>query len=222
MRKIIAVMSMSLLITTATTFASPTTEFEQGATSLELGGTLNSRVSGKGKISPNVPGESGYKVGITTGLSNNLAIQYKQGMFKSQESTILGITTFAQAKPNDFNLLYKVNSNLTFIAGYENTKISYGKAVTAASKSALHFGFTGTHKLDDKATLFATILSGKDVMLKEVGVSYALSKDTTFNVSYAERNVKKVDLDIPAIPALKGKIDYTMKGISCLFSFKLK
>ncbi len=220
MRKIIAAMSLSLLITTSA-FASPTTEFQQGALSLEIGSTLNSNVSGKGKISPDVPGKSGYKAGITAGLSNNLAVQYKQGMFKSEDSTILGMTTFAQSKPKDFNLLYKVNPNLTFIAGYENTEISYGKFVTAASKSALHFGFTGTHKLNDKATLFATLLGGKDVSLRELGVSYALSKDTTFNVSYAERKVKSVDLAIPAHPMLNGKVDYTMKGISCLFAFKL-
>lgn len=220
MRKIIAAMSVSLIITT-TAFASPTTEFEHGSTTLEIGSTLNSRVSGEGKISPDVPGKSGYKVGITTGLSKNLAVQYKQGMFKSEESTILTMTTYAQAKPKDFNLLYKVNSNLTFIAGYEDTTISYGKFVAPASKSSLHFGFTGTHKLDNKTTLFATLLGGKDVSLREVGVSYALSKDTTFNVSYAERKVKNVDLGIPAYPILNGKVDYTMKGISCLFAFKL-
>lgn len=220
MRKITAVMSMSLIITT-TAFASPTTEFEQGAASLEIGSTLNSNVSGKGKISPNVPGKSGYKVGITAGLSKNLALQYKQGMFKSQDSTILTMTTYAQSEPKDFNLLYKVNPNLTFIAGYENTKISYGKFVASASKSALHFGLTGTHKLNDKTTLFATLLAGKDVSLKELGVSYALSKDTTFNISYAERKVNSVDLSIPAHPILNGKVDYTMKGISCLFAFKL-
>lgn len=224
MRKILAIMSTVFVITTATAFASPTTDFQQGAVSLEIGSTLNSKVTGRGSVSADVTGKSGFKIGVTAGLSDNLAIQYKQGMFKSEDSTISIMHTYAQAEPQDLNLLYKVNPNLTFIAGYEKTKISYGKYVADASKSSLHFGVTGTHKLTDKATIFATLMAGKDSSLKELGVSYALSKETTFNLSYAERKINNVDLQVPAFPGfpgIKGKEDYTMKGISCLFAFKL-
>lgn len=58
--------------------------------------------------------------------------------------------------------------------------------------------------------LFATLLTGKDVSLREISVSYKLSKETTFNVSYAERNVNNVDLQVPI-----------KKGIPCLAAFKL-
>lgn len=220
MHKLIAVLTTGLIMTTATTFASPTTEFEKGAINLEIGSTLNSKVSGRGKISADVTGKSGYKAVLTAALNNQWALQYKQGMFTSKNSTISVLNTYAEAAPQDFNLLYKVNPNLTFIAGYEHSKISYGNYVADASKSALHFGLTGTHKLNNKTTLFATILGGEDVSLKELGIHYQLSKTSAFNVSYAERKVDNVDLKVPLLH-VNDKENYTMKGITCLFAFKL-
>jgi hypothetical protein len=46
-----------------------------------------------------------------------------------------------------------------------------------------------------------------------------MSESTSFNLSYAERKVENVDLKV--VPVINGKEDYTMKGISCLFDFKL-
>lgn len=232
MRKLIALFTLTtgLLMTANTVWASPTAEFEKGAMSVEIGSTLDSKVSGRGKASADVVGEFGFKATATAGINDRFAVQLKHGMFKSERTTIpvpipippytVSMTTYAKAEPSDLNVLYKVNPNLTFITGYEYTKISYGDFVSSASKSALHFGFTGTHKLNDDYTLFATLLGGKDVSLKEFGVSYKMSKSTTFNVSYAERKVKNVDLKVPAA-YINGKENYTMKGISCLFAFKL-
>jgi predicted porin len=221
MHKRIAVLTLTtgLFLATNIVSASPTTEFEKGSVSVEIGSTLDSKVSGQGRISAEVTGESGFKAAVTTGLNDHLALQLKHGFFKSEESNILSMTTYAKAEPSDLNLIYKVTPNLSFITGYEHTKISYGKFVSDASKSALHFGMTGTHKLNDNYTLFATLLEGKDVSLKEIGVSYQISKSTTFNLSYAERKVENVDLKVG--PAISGKENYTMKGISCLFAFKL-
>ncbi len=222
MRKLIALFTLTtgLFMTTSIVYASPVTEFEKGALSVEIGSTLDSKVSGRGKISADVVGDSGFKATATAGVNDRFAVQLKHGMFKSKKTTILSMTTYAKAEPSDFNFLYKVNPNLTFITGYEYTKISYGDFVSSASKSALHFGVTGTHKLNDDYTLFATLIGGKDVSLKEIGVSYKMSKSTTFNVSYAERKVKNVDLKVPAAH-INGKENYTMKGISCLITFKL-
>ncbi|MCC5463893.1 hypothetical protein [Pelosinus baikalensis] len=226
MRKLIALFTLitGLFMTTSIVYASPVTEFEKGAISVEIGSTLDSKVSGRGKVSADVVGDFGFKATATAGVNDRFAVQLKHGMFKSERTTIpvgpISMTSYAKAEPSDFNFLYKVNPNLTFITGYEYTKISYGDFVSSASKSALHFGFTGTHKLNDNYTLFATLLGGKDVSLKEIGVSYKMSKSTTFNVSYAERKVKDVDLKVPGAH-ITGKENYTMKGISCLFAFKL-
>lgn len=224
MRKLIAAMTMGLMMTATTSFASPVADFEKGALNLEIGSTLNSKVNGKGKVAADADGKSGFKAVVTTGLSDRFALQYKQGMFKSEDSTItsggLTMTTYAKANLRDLNLLYKIDSNLTFLIGYEDDKISYGKYVNSASHSVLHFGLNATHKLTDKATLFATIVRGKDVSLNEIGVSYQMKPSAAFNISYADRRIKNMDLIVP-LAGISGKEDYKMTGITCLLDFKL-
>lgn len=228
MYKILAALTMGLILTGTTVFASPAAEFEKGAVVLEVGSTLNSKVKGRGFMNLDANGESGYKYSITTGISDKFALQYKQGNFKSEQKTVTigggSLTTYAKAQPMDINLLYKVNPNLVLITGYEHNKISYGQYVASDSSSAFHIGLSGTHKLDDKATLFATVLTGKDVSLKEAGVSYKLSAVSAVTVSYAERKMKDMDLKISPAPGLTlptQKADYTMTGITFMYGVKL-
>lgn len=225
MRKlIVSLLILGVMLLGGTAFASPTTDFEKGKIVFEIGSTANSKVHGEGGVKADTTGKSGFKYAVTSGLGNNWAIQFKQGMFRSVDSPVPlkagTVVTYAEAKPIDVNLLYKVNPNLTLIAGYEHDKISYGMYASDSAKSAVHFGATGTHKLSSKDTLFATLLGGHDVSLKEIGVSHALSKNTSFNLSYAERKMKNVSLQAPIIH-LDDKVDYTMTGITCVFAFKL-
>ncbi|WP_371367310.1 hypothetical protein SRRS_13150 [Sporomusa rhizae] len=225
MRKIVAALSMGLILTGATVYASPAAEFERGAVVLEVGGAFNSKVKGQGYMNLDADGDSGYKYSVTAGLSDKFALQYKHGDFKSVYKTVtvpsLGsLTTYAEAEPTDIQLLYKINPNLVLTTGYEHTKISYGRFVESATRSAFHIGLTGTHKIDDKTTLFATILTGKDVDFKEAGVSYKLSPRSAFTVSYAERKVKDMDLKIARVPQTS-KVDYTMTGITCMFATRI-
>ena len=219
MRKIIAALTMGLVLTGASVSASPAAVFEQGAIVVELGGTLNPKVKGQGDVTLEAKGESGYKFSVTTGLSDKFALQYRQGFCKSEEKTFGPMTTYAESKPVDFNLLYKVNPHLMLIAGYEHTKIAYGDFIAPKSHSGFHIGLTGSHKLDDKATLFATLVSGKDASLKEAGIIYKLSGVSTFTVAYTERKANDVDLKILTYPATK--TDYTMSGITCMFGTRL-
>lgn len=225
MRKTVAALSMGLILASATAYASPAAEFEKGAVVLEAGGAFNSKVKGEGYMKTDVDGDSGYKYSVTAGLSDKFAFQFKQGDFKSIEKTVAipnvgSLTTYAEAKPTDFNLLYKVNPSLMLITGYEHTKISYGRFVESATRSAFHIGLTGTHKIDDKTTLFATILTGNNVGLREAGVSYKLSEKSSFTVSYAERKANNMDLKIAGVPKTN-KVDYTMIGITCMFATKI-
>lgn len=223
MRNIIAVISMGLILTGVPALASPTAEFKQGAIVLEFGSTLHSRVLGQGYMEVGADGDSGYKYSVTAGLSDKFALQFKDGYCRTESKTALvdgrSLRTYAKSEPSDLNLLYKVNPNLVLIAGYEHTKVSYGKYIAPASRSTFHLGVTGIHKLDDKATLFATMVRGSGASLNEAGISYALSDASTFTVSYAKRKVKDVDLQILNLPTHKE--DYTMKGITCMFGTRL-
>jgi predicted porin len=211
---------LTFVLLSGTAFASPSVDFNKGAFILEAGSTLNAKVSGNGRHSINADGKSGYIYAITAGLGHNLALQFKQGKFQSANASLMGITTYAQAEPTDVNLLYKVNPQLTFISGYEHDNIYYGQAVAAASKSAFHFGLTGTHNLSRTTSLFATYLAGNGVSLSEVGVSYKLSANSTLSVSYAERKFENMAFNIPAY-AYSDQVNYTMNGITCVMAVKL-
>lgn len=220
MRKIVAALSMGLILTGATVYASPAAEFEKGAVVLEIGGAFDSKVKGQGYMKLDADGDSGYKYSVTAGLSDKFALQYKHGDFKSVNKTVGLLTTYAEAEPTDIHLLYKINPNLVLTTGYEHTTISYGQFVESATRSTFHIGLTGTHKIDDKTTLFATMLTGKDVEFKEAGVSYKLSPRSAFTVSYAERKIKDMDLKIAGVPQTN-KVDYTMTGITCMLATKI-
>ena len=224
MRKIIAALTMGLVLTATPVLASPTAVFEPGAIILELGSTLNSKVKGQGSFNVEADGKFGYKYSVIAGLSDKFALQYKQGYFRSETKTIAvpgkgSLTTYAKSEPMDINLLYKVNPTISLLAGYEHSKISYGNYVAAASHSTFHVGVTAAHKLDDRATLFATAVKGSGASLNEAGISYKLSGASAFTVSYAERKVKDVDLKILTAPTQKA--DYTMTGITCMFGTRL-
>lgn len=230
MRKLAASLTLGLVLSTATAFASPSAQFEDGAVVWEIGSAANSEVSGKGFANLEVDGKSGFKSNLTVGLNDRFAFQYRYGQFKSENATVgvtigaavVPMTTYAADKLHDFNLLYKVSPNLSLIAGYEYDKVTYGKYVEDASKGVLHAGIVATYPVNDKATLFTTLVGGKDVSLIEAGVSYKMSQDTALNVCYAKRKVNDMDITIPTLlGTIKSKADYTMTGITCMVAFKL-
>ncbi|EGO65900.1 hypothetical protein [Acetonema longum] len=228
MRKLAASLTLGLVLSTATTFASPSAQFEEGAVVLEVGSALGSEVSGKGFANLEVDGKSGFKSNLTVGLNDRFAFQYRYGQFKSKDATvevswggtISPLTTYAADKLQDFNLLYKITPNLNLVAGYEYDKVTYGKYVQDASKSVLHAGIAANYPVSDKASLFATLVGGKDVSLIEAGVSYKMSDITALNVCYAERKVNDMDVKIPDA-GINSAADYTMTGVTFMLAFKM-
>lgn len=225
MRKLAASLTLGLVLSTATTFASPSAQFEEGAVVLEIGSALGSKVSGKGFANLEVDGKSGFKSNLTIGLNDRLAFQYRYGQFKSEEATVETaygpLTTYAADKLQDFNLLYKITPNLNLIAGYEYDKVTYGEYVQDASKSVPHAGIAANYPVSEKASLFATLVGGKDVSLVEAGVSYKMSDVTALNVCYAERKVNDMDVKISSPAAVNSKADYTMTGVTFMLAFKM-
>jgi len=221
MKKLLATSIFSLLFSISAASASPAPEFSQGSIHLEVGGSINSKVVGESPLAMvEVAGKSGIITGITLGLNNRLALQYDYGFFKSEDSTILGMKTFAESTLKTFHVLYKLNSDLTLMVGSQNNQFSYGNYIAPATKSALHFGFTGTHKLRENAVLFATTFGGSDVLLKELGISYKLPKANSLSISYVERKVKNVAVDLLFAP-VNSHAEYTMSGIVVRYGCKI-
>lgn len=228
MKKKIAAAVLGLLMAGVTAaYASPVTDFEKGHVTVEFGSTLNSTFNGSREVTGEADGKSGFKYGVTAGLGDDWAIQFKGGKFKSEVfsaySASLGdsVTTYGKSTHQEFNLIRRISPNVSAVAGWVQNKFSYGNTVAPATIASIHAGVMADQKLNEKATLFAAVLGGKDVLFWEAGVSYKIAKDAHFNVSYGEREFKNVDLNVPAYSLYK-KEDYKLKGITCLFSVDFK
>ncbi|WP_312562585.1 hypothetical protein [Anaerospora sp.] len=232
MKKKIAAAVFGLLMAGITAvYASPVTDFEKGHVTVEFGSTLNSTFNGSGEVTGEAGGKSGFKYGVTAGLGDDWAIQFKGGKFKSEDFTgksqsYPGVTvnTYGKSTHQEFNLIRRISPNVSAVAGWVQNKFSYSNTVEPATIASFHVGFMADQKLSEKATLFAAVLGGKDVLFWEAGVSYKIAKDAHFNVSYGERKFKNVDLgvEIPPVISLHAKEDYKLKGITCLFSVDFK
>ncbi len=228
MKKKIAAAVFGLLMAGVTAvYASPVTDFEKGHVTVEFGSTLNSTFNGSGEVTGEAGGKSGFKYGVTAGLGDDWAIQFKGGKFKSEVfsaySASIGapVTTYGKSTHEEFNLIRRISPNVSAVVGWVQNEFSYGILVAPATISSFHAGFMADKKLNEKSTAFAAVLSGKDVLFWEAGVSYQIAKDAHFNVSYGEREFKNVDLNVPAHSLYK-KEDYKLKGITCLFSVDFK
>jgi len=226
-KKIIAAVLGVLMAGATAAYASPVTDFEKGDITVEFGSTLNSTFHGSGEVEGEAGGKSGFKYGVTAGLGDDWAIQFKGGKFKSEDfsaySTSLHTTvnTYGKSTHQEFNLIRRLSPNVAAVAGWVQNKFSYSNTVEPATIASVHAGLIANQKLDEKSTLFAAVFGGKDVLFWEAGISYQIAKDTHFNVSYGERQFKNVDLDVPAY-SLHKKEDYKLKGITCLFSVDFK
>ena len=67
--------------------------------------------------------------------------------------------------------------------------------------------------------LFGTYLKGKDVSLSEIGIKYDLTKNSVVTVSYIEREVNDMDVDID-LYNLHTKADYKLSGLSLMYGLK--
>ena len=234
-RKIVALaMALGIVLGGTVAFASPVNDFNKGALEIEFGSTLNSSVSGKGQLSPSADGKEGFKYGLAYGLGKDLALQFKGGKFWSEDATvdlpvdgfgIISRTTYAKSDIRELNLVYKINDNISAAVGYVENIISYGLSTVRKEKpSALHAGLIAHQKLDRKLTGFTGVMAGKDVLFWEAGLGYKVAKDTNLNIAYGERKFKDVPIvvDLTPLPPFNDTLDYKMKGITFMFSHKLK
>lgn len=217
MKKIVAA-TLGLVFAGTVAFASPSIDYTPGAVTAEFGGTIDSTFSGK-ITGISAAAKSGFKFGVTTGLGNGMALQYKEGHFKSEDLRApWGNFIHGKSDLNELNLLYRISPNVSLVTGWLQNKISYSADIAEAKVSGMHIGLAGSKRLSDQSNLFASVVAGKDTLFWEAGVSNKIGKDTYLNVSYAVREFKNVDV-IPSV--LVPKEDYKLKGISCVVSTKL-
>jgi len=126
-------------------------------------------------------------------------------------------------KTQEFNILYKIDKNISFytgiikasssITGADNGTITdYPYSYTADAKNAMQFGLIGNTKIGAKTTAYASFAVASDITDWKIGVSQQITPNLEFNLDY--RNIKVNDISYTEDNAnYKFTRDVTSKGL---------
>lgn len=159
-----------LLVSAATAFASPQTDIEKGKTSVDIG-AFNSKTALGGY---DLDTKTTLDAGITTGISNKIALQYKYHNLKAEANDV---------QMQELNALYKLTPNTDAFVGVNRfsgnlTGDDYN------SKNKLQVGITTTVPLGTSLNAWGTVAAGDDLVNCELGISHPLTENADFNVYY--------------------------------------
>lgn len=219
-KKVIGVVA-ALSLATSVGFAAPLNDFSQGKVAVDI----SARPSNDIKVSDSTgsetyDGKTSWEYGITAGLGNNFAIQYKNFNPKSKDYS--GFS--GKLDTQEFNVLYKVDENFTVFTGFVQAKSKYDVSGLGSfegdTKSNWQLGVTGQTPLADKLTGYATVAAGADTSSWKLGVSYAINKNMDFDLFYAENKYDNVKYN-GAIASIYGRdADYKVKGLGYGLTYK--
>lgn len=220
MKKVILV-TLFLFALSSVALASPLTDYSKGKVALDLNYRVNNSYDASADVAgtdfstgqQELDGENNLELGFTFGLGNNLALQYRQANPKgdwsytgtSGEEYSLSAGIEAKTRVEEYNVLYKVNKNLSAFTGYVNAKPSasvsatngeesVGVSLTGHNKHIWQVGLMGTVPIKDKFTAYGIAAVGNDYHNLEAGVGYQITKDLDFNVNYRILKVEKMDV----------------------------
>lgn len=222
-KKIVGIVA-GLSLVTSLACAAPLNDFSQGKVAIDI----SARPSGDIKVSDSIGSETydaktNWEYGLTVGLGNKFAFEYKNFNPKSKDyNTILG-TANGKLNTQEFNILYKADDNFTIFTGFNKVKSSYdiaGHDLDGDSKTNWQIGVTGQTKLSDKITGYATVAAGKDSNAWKIGAAYAIDKNLDFNLFYAENKYDKVKYNNIIAAGFGNDADYTIKGMGYGVTYK--
>lgn len=205
-------------------FAAPLNDFSQGKVAVDI----SARTNGDFKVSDSNGSETydaktNWQYGVTVGLGNNFAFEYQNFNPKSKDYNAFGATINGKLNTQEFNILYKVDKNLTAFTGINTVKSTYevsGAELSGKNKTNWQVGVTGQIDLADKITGYATIAAGHDSNYWKIGASYALDKNLDFNLFYAENKYNDVKYNGIIASTWGNTADYTIKGIGYGLTYK--
>lgn len=221
-----------LLLFSSIGFASPLMDYSQGKGAIDLSLRPSNNLDfGDGSLDGN---NSNFDGGITFGLGNKFAFQWlnQNSKSKTYSGTISdGVDTatgsvYTKLTANQFNLLYKLDKNFATFAGFTQAKNDLtvngtfnGSAFsgTAGGKTinGWQLGFVGSFPMGENFTGYGTVGFGNKIENFEVGVSYAMAKNTELNLFY--KSVKYKDLEFEDAD---GKYDLKVDGLGAGITFK--
>ncbi|MCX7781076.1 MAG: hypothetical protein N2491_09225 [Negativicutes bacterium] len=157
-------------------------------------------------------GKANMDWGLTYGLGNNWAIQYRQfnptaDLFDKtygEKPNYLHIGLEGKIRSEEFNILYKFDKNVAGFAGIvrANAGVKLGldgglydwtagvalPELRTSDENMFQVGLIGNAKIAAKTNAYGVVALGSDYRSWQIGLSYALNKDIDFDVNY--RNTK--------------------------------
>ncbi len=232
MKKKIFLTLAAAMAVTSVSLASPLSNYDKGNLAIDLTTSISPKVdvdvAQLGGASDDAKNRLG--AGITYGIGNRLALQYKYADNKTKDyfyeettpSDYNNETDSVQIFAHELNVLYQVNPNFSAFVGLTKTSAklnwshNYGpnsgniidsqSGTVKQSQNGYHVGFIAQTKLADKVTGWASASAGNKLTAYEVGVGYDVAKNTELNVFYRNNKYKKNELD-------GVEFDVTTKGL---------
>ena len=232
MKKKILVTLAVLSIGASVGYASPLTDYSVGKTTIDLmvRNTDSEVTDREGPIS--LGRKSNLDFGITTGLGNRLAIQYSNYNAKAKDAVFYSSASETdrmngKLKTQEFNIMYKVDKNISAYTGLvtikgsliENdrdngTNIDTTYPYSSGTKKKMQFGLVGSTKLGEKTSAYAQVGVASDYTNWKIGVSQEIAPNLDFNIDYRRLKVKKLSYEAGDAS------DVTVKGLGYGVTYK--
>jgi opacity protein-like surface antigen len=171
--------------------ASPLMNYSAGKTSIDYTQYSNENIKDVWKVVNygnttewHHPNNKSYSLGITTGLGNKWALQYRQFNTKMD---FVGVGM----KTQEVNVLHKMNEHLSAFVGWHQGKYTNDMA-TAENKDVFQAGLVGSMPIAPKTELFGVVGLGRDLVNYEAGVAYQIAKNLDVNVEYRYKKVRNL------------------------------
>lgn len=203
-----------------TALAAPLDDYSLGKTAVDLNVIPNDDshlTNDKGyDQSPN--SKSGMDFGVTTGLGNNFALQYRQFNVKTKDFNDGYFSEAAKLSNAELNLLYQVDKNWsTFIGSRWSTLTDYIPLANTsyfAKRNVMQFGLTGSCLIADRTSLYGSVTAGHDLSAYEVGLSYKFTENLEGNLFYKDINVKNIQF-----PTVQSSSEFKGLGYGITYQF---
>jgi len=202
MKKILSGVA-ALLMVSSVGFASPLTDYSQGKVALDLSVRSSNDVTADGIDFDGKTSNVNY--GVTVGLGNKFAFQYKQDNADAKDKYFgAGISLHPELASNQYNVLYQINPNVSAFVGLTNTQPTLNSQ-DGKHATGYQVGVIGTVPIGDKATAYASLGYGDKIEDYEFGLGYAIAPNLELNVGYKDTKFKKLNMN-------DGDSDFTYKA----------
>lgn len=193
MKKLLLATVIGMTLMGSTAIAAPLSDYSAGKVAIDLGFNWGGDMTPRMATISNAPS---MNAGVTVGLGNRLALQYKYDNWQSKEIQIkpasvqYGYQTGFQK--HQVNLLYQIAPGISPYIGWRHDSVNltvssrFGSRVFTGRDNIAQLGIIGQYKFaKNKATIWGDIaFSANNRQSYEVGIGYEVIKNVDLNITY--------------------------------------